>query len=107
MPTWSDILVSDILLAIREVFHSLLVFWLIVADPFLVTQIGASLWELFAETVNLTEVCVLQHIPSECEGRTNCCSLQTQLDDLNQCNNRNILGQKDSKHSTIKQSLTE
>ena len=43
-------------------FHSLLVFWLIVADPFLVTEIGASLWELFAETVNLTEVCVL-HTP--------------------------------------------
>ena len=28
-------------------FRSLLVFWLIVADPFLVTLISASLWELF------------------------------------------------------------
>ena len=28
-------------------FRSLLVFWLIVADPFLVTLIGVSLWELF------------------------------------------------------------
>ena len=32
-------------------FHSLLVFWLIVADPFLVTLISASLWELFASFV--------------------------------------------------------
>ena len=29
-------------------FRSLLVFWLIVADSFLVTLISASLWELFA-----------------------------------------------------------
>ena len=28
-------------------FHSLLVFWLIVADSLLVTLIHASLWELF------------------------------------------------------------
>ena len=28
-------------------FCSLLVFWLIVADPFLLTLISASLWELF------------------------------------------------------------
>ena len=28
-------------------FFSLLVFWVIVADPFLVTLISASLWELF------------------------------------------------------------
>ena len=28
-------------------YRSLLVFWLLVADPFLVTLISASLWELF------------------------------------------------------------
>ena len=32
-------------------FRSLLVFWLTVADPFLVTLIGASLWELFDLTI--------------------------------------------------------
>ena len=31
-------------------FCSLLVFWLIVADSFLVTLISASLWELFAHS---------------------------------------------------------
>ena len=32
-------------------FRSLLVFWLIVADSFLVTLISASLWELFGDTL--------------------------------------------------------
>ena len=34
-------------------FCSLLVFWLIVADPFLVTLICASLWELFDRSIKI------------------------------------------------------
>ena len=37
------------------------------------------------------------HTPSGCEGATRCYSLKTQLDDLNQCNNKNILCQKTQK----------
>ena len=48
-------------------FCSLLVFWLIVADPFLVTLISASLWELFATTENPCVMMRVNHITRSCE----------------------------------------
>ena len=40
-------------------FRSLLVFWVIVADPFLVTLISASLWELFVSSSRKSALGVL------------------------------------------------
>ena len=60
-------------------FHSLLVFWLIVADSFLVTLISASLWELFDISMNTlqpncgdTQTVLITHqeSPSDLSGPT-------------------------------------
>ena len=55
----------------------------------------------------LTGVWLTQGTPSGGGGETIGCSLKTWLGDLNQCNNKDKLGQKDSKDSTINQRLAE